>query len=480
MKTDPPRRTDEVLPPAVSERITALRRILFRAAFLERLTATAVWVFFAAGLVVLGVRMAVPSLASLLPWLLLSAPLTALTAALLARSQRPSSDVLITLSDILGSGGGLLMAVAEHQDRAWAHRLPATLSTFPLPKVRPTRNSLTALFALLFFGAGFLVPQRQAKALPQTAVAEAVTTALTEQLALVEEVALTTEEEEELREAIEKLREELVRKVDPASLEAAGEIARRLAEKVLDMERAVERSARELEALARKLAPRAQDAGKAGELTNADSEKLKNLAQGLCKAGVDLKLDAESQELLNQLLNREGGKKLSREEAQRLAEALRQSCEKCAGRLAAQKTQLGKLAKDGMFLCCAGGLAAGLVGDKPGAGWGDKDGQGTKEGGDQPGRGGITEGPADAPFFWGKEVWADTFKETVAPADFIFETDTDLTFETFTEPELNPERSPAASPRERAAAAGVPHEETRLPPRHRKVVKKYFSQGARK
>ncbi len=473
------------LPRRISERISRLRTAIARAAFVEAFFGAAMWLFFAAGIFVLATRTALAALAPWVFWTWLALPASAGAAYVLSRFRLPSAETILILSDRLGGAGGLLLAVAETGDREWAKRLPESLSEFPYPRIRASRGALPALAAILFYGAAFLVPERPPEPVRGRAFAALVTSALEEQIALAETAALSPEEKEELRSALERLREEMAKGVDPASLEAASELSARVAERVLDRERALERAEEELAALSSG-SPRAGAPGRSpGEGANVGPkegqetaeqalERLKSAACAL--GGQGLKLDPSSQELLDRLL--EAGGSLSPEEASKLARSLREACR-------AMRRELGSC-KSAMASRCRGGSCFGL-GEKAGAllsgaertSGAQAEGESraeTQEG--SPGRGGITRGPAAAPLTFGKEAQPGKFRETPAPSNFIFETDKDLVFETVEAPEASPQETGAAATRDVGPARGSPYEAPRIGPRKLQAVRRYFGGSA--
>lgn len=452
----------DCLPGEVAERVAGLGRTIVRAAFLERLFSAAVWVSFAAGIFVLAVRTALYDLAPYAVWAWLALPASAALACALARLRAPSAETLLVLSERLGRGGGLLLAVAETADPLWAKRLPESLSRFPYPRIRGTRAAAAPIGALLFLGAAFLVPQRRPEPAKGRAFAEILTARIEEQISLAEPAALRPEETEELRSALDRLREEMAKKVDAATLEAANELAARLAERVLEAERALARIEEEASA----------GAGEGGSRgPGLAPEKLGELARSA--AGRGLVLDAASKELLDRALAPEEAHRLSEEEARRLARNLAKASQAKRRDLSACKRSLASRCRGGACLGF-GEKAASLLAERGEGSAASRDGE---KGG--PGRGGVTRGFADAPLAWGKEAEPGKFREAHVPANFIFETDTDLAFESLSAPEVEPEEGGASAARERGPASGAPREAQRIGPRRLEAVRRYFGGGAR-
>ncbi|MGQ9588831.1 MAG: hypothetical protein ACUVYA_00900 [Planctomycetota bacterium] len=474
------------LPRRISERVAGLRAAIAKAAFVECFLGLSMWLFFAAGIFTLIARTALPALAPWVFWTWLALPAGAVAALVLSLFRMPSAETILVLSDRLGGAGGLLVAVAETGDPEWARRLPESLSEFPYPRIRANRGAVPALVAILLFVATLFLPQRPPEPVRGHAFAAVVAGALEEEIALAEAVALSPEEKEEIRSALERLREEMSKGVDAASLEAASELSAHVAERVLDRERALKRTEEELGALSF-ASPRAGQSGKSpGEGAESGPREAERAArQALAKlesaartlGGRGLELDPSSQELLDRLLR--GGGSLSSEEASKLARSLREACR-------AMRRELGSC-KSTMASRCRGRACFGL-GEKAGALLGGTEtALGTRDGSESgaeaheegsPGDGGVTRGPAVAPLTWGKESQPGKFRATQAPSRFVFETGKDLFFETLEAPKASPQESGAAAVRDFGAARGSPYEAARMGPRKLKAVRRYFGGSA--
>ncbi len=481
------------VPVQVAARLTALRRRYFAALFLEGFLSSAVWFLLAAGFLVLVIRTAVPGLVTTTYWAWLALPLSLAVAWVTALARRPSARTILTLSDLLGNGGGLLLAVIDTKDETWAPAVPSDMHAFPLPRIRVPKSAVPAVAAFLFLSVSYLVPQREPPAPGSRFLAHEIAVSLENQLDLVEDAALGEEEREELREALTKLREEMEKRVDAASLESASEVATRMAEGLLEKEHALRQAERDLNSIRKALeatGPSADPAKKTEAGSERDkpggqtpnlAEKLKAAAEHLNRKGVSLELGRESRELLEQLINGAADRALTSDELRQLAESLASACKNLRGELSQCTARLCELVEGGT--CLGYGEKAAMLleeAKKGGGGTAELGRKGTgKRPGNLPGKGAVTRGPADAPMFWGKEVRADGFKPAIAPPTAIFQTDKDVTFETFAEPEVGPETGEGSGGvRAQGPATGVPYEEQKLPPRRRKAVKKFFSQGA--
>lgn len=165
------------------------------------------------GSLVLVVKLLLPALWPGVLWTGLAAVPVVGFLWLLTRREAYSRSESVALLDRKLDAGGLLMTLAETPDDRWAEQLSAGNRVWrdSLPKVRPVRLlKLLALPVLFAVGACF-VPLRDArtqsvlhKTVGQQAAEELQTT-----LSLLEEAeVLADEEEQQLREEIDKLAEE--------------------------------------------------------------------------------------------------------------------------------------------------------------------------------------------------------------------------------------------------------------------------------
>ena len=218
-------------PVSVRHALQRLTRRLALGLFLETWPVWAVASLLVSGVVVLVARLFVADMAPFLPWFWL-APLVASVPALFVcvrRMYRPAH--VLALADALAGGDGLLLALSERPDTAWAGAAALQrIAMLPLPRLRPWRQLRLIPPSLAFLGIALLVPQRVMPASSQNALASQIVADVTAGVAAMKkEQLITPEEEKKLEQEIERIRRGAARRVDASSWEAADAMQERVA-----------------------------------------------------------------------------------------------------------------------------------------------------------------------------------------------------------------------------------------------------------
>ena len=427
---------------------------------------SALWLayfLFLFGSAVLIVKLLLPQLWPDVVWLLLGlVPLQVLAGYWAYRRQFRRTDT-VALLDRTINAGGLLMTLTELPDERWSEELPQHQAEWlaGLPKIRPVRFLRMLSLPLAFAVACCFVPLRQARTEPVRpgAVGKQATDELGELLESLEEtVQLDEQEQQELREEIERLTEEVEKtplthekwetvdalreqmrhhlessamRVDQA-LSAADALANYLNEDAGEL--SAEQIAQLQEQLESGLLQLSSCSGGKGSMANLPEGVRKKL-QELAKTGqLPLsQLDPADLDQLREFLKQEQSK-------------LSKLCKKCKG-----------------GGCCEGeGLCP-----SPG------------EALDRPGRGGISRGRGDAEMIWGDESDRQgvKFKETVLPPGFFDQPTNDVIRITKNAPRVEPaESAPRTAAKQTEAVSGNEAWNRAVRPRHRNVVRGYFSE----
>ena len=433
--------------PAVLKR---LRRRLAIGLFLEIWPAWAIASLIVAGTIVVVCRMFVASVAPYLAWLWLLPVLTAIPALVLSVRRAYAPADIAAVADWLGGGRGALLTWFETTDPAWSEStLVQQAAAFPLPRIRLRLTQTAVVPALAFLAVAWLLPQRVRALDASAALAEEIASGLKAAVVeLKQESLITPEEEQKLEEQIEQIRKSAEERVDPSSWEAADALREQVVASLTEKQEAVKWTQ---ESLARLAA--AADALGAGEsLSNAQTAELTKALEKLAKTGL---LAGASEKLRGML---QAGKLPSDPKALReLAASLGKYLAETNGRF----TNAAALGKEfGRF----------DAGDFP-------TGSGTSPEGDQPGRGGVDRGRADADLTWGKETTPfDRFKSKPLPPGAARSPDDWAPVVSLPgAPQASPALSSQAAAREYAAAAGQTAWRRSLAPRHQSAVKKYFA-----
>jgi len=448
-------------------------RYLARVRWGEYLQRAAEWFaafLFCFGGAVLIVRLWIPAWWPHVLWLGLGAIPAGIGAWYMARRNQLSRTESIAQLDRSLQTGGLLMTLTERPDPQWAAQLPQLELIWreALPKLRPRRFASYLMLPLLFALGTFFVPLREANTAPvlRNTVGREATQQLEELLESLDEAKILEEEEQkqlqeeiarlveeteqsplthEKWEAIDALRERMRIRVDEAAATAA-----KFAESAAMLAKAASLDASELTSeqmllLEKDVAEALSKLMDKGAFSGA-SQELQDQLQRLTKNGkLQLPGDAAAREqLLNELREH-----LEREQRE-LAE-LRSKCKACEG---------GE---------CAGGECEG----------GFCKGTGPARDGNGPGRGGVNRGRGDAPLTWGEESDKEgtKFKEVILPPGFLDQPKDEIVGIQRTAPTDEPAAAaPRSASRQIDPSTGRETWDRRVSPRHRNVVRKFFSE----
>jgi hypothetical protein len=177
--------------------------------FLERFAEWFAGFLFAFGAIVLAVKLVAPNLWPHVLWIGLAAVPVTIVAWVLSRRSPFTRTESIAMIDRKLDAGGLLMTLCEMPDETWAEKLPVEASwRNVLPKLRPVRVARFLVLPITFAAAACRSPPREARTeqIRMNAVGKEATDQLGESLKMLEEANILEEKDEnELREAIEKL-----------------------------------------------------------------------------------------------------------------------------------------------------------------------------------------------------------------------------------------------------------------------------------
>lgn len=428
-----------------------LRRLSRRLAlgqFLDLWPRWGVVSLFVAGVVALTCRMFVPAAAASLPWLWLAPILAAAPVLFLCYQRAYRPEEVAAIADVLSGGGGVVLTRLEHQDSAWTSSpLFERSSQFALPRVRPWRRLAPVVPAIAFLAVALLVPQR-VPAVTSTALADEIAADLEATLSELKQQELISEEEEKkLEEEIERIRQAAEERVDASSWEAVDTLRENMAASLSDKQDAVQWAKDSLE----RYAAAAQGGASPDGSAEAAGTELMKALEKLAQSGMLANAPPELQAAL-----RQGKLPGEPRGMQQLAAAVSKYLEESGQRLGT----VGRLARDaGRFDPTEFPLGA--------------DGA---DGGERPGRGGITRGRADADLTWGKETAPfDRFKAKPLPPGAARSPDDWVPMvELPGLPQESATRSAGSTGRQYAEAAGQGAWRRNLAPRHQRAVKKYF------
>jgi hypothetical protein len=322
-------------------------------------------------------------------------------------------------------------------------------STFALPRLRPWRRLAPLAPALMFLALAFWLPQRFPAQVAGAALADDIAAELTAAVvALKQQDLVTPEEEKKLEEEIDRIRRGAKEKVDASSWEAADALREKLATGLAEKQDAI----RWAEDTLARVAASGQAGGSADANAPANAAELTKALEKLSRSGLLNGAPAELQQML-----KTGGAALDPETLRKLAASVSKYLEQTKGRL-------GDVAK----------LGKGFGRFDPSEFPVGSDSSG--EPGEEPGRGGINRGRADADLTWGKETAPfDRFKpQALPPGAPRSPDDWAPVVELPGAPAENAARATPATARQYAAAAGQAAWRRTLAPRHQSAVKKYF------
>jgi hypothetical protein len=418
--------------------------------FLEAWPQWAAGALLAAGCAALVCRLVVPAPEPYLYWLLATPALAILPAAVISirRAYRP--EQVLAIIDALTGGDGAVLTLAERHDQAWSQAPQiARAAHISLPRFRPWRRLAVMVPALAFLVFALLLPQRTT-ASGASPMADDVVAGLAATLAELKSNDLVTpEEEKQLQQEIERVRNAARERMDASAWEAADAVREKMASNA---------------AAKRDAASWAQEA----------------LAQYSAAGGLDGNPDAAS----------------AKAELSRALEALARSGALAGAPMDIQKMLVaGKLPADAASLDKLAASLAQYLGDGQGSlaelrGFGGRgsrfdpsefaaagEGENGAAAGNSPGRGGVTRGRADAALTYGQEsLPAERFKAQALPPGYVRSPDDWAPIVNMPgAPNVAPEASGRAAARAYAEDAGQTAWRRTLAPRHQSAVKKYFN-----
>ncbi|MEX1232558.1 MAG: hypothetical protein WEB58_20100 [Planctomycetaceae bacterium] len=446
--------------------IERYRRRLAWGQFLQRAAEITAIYLLVAGAVVLLMKLGGPRYWQYSPWLLVGVlPMLGIAAWWSEQDIVPSRES-IALLDRQIQADGLLMTLSEMTDDEWNEKLPQAdwFWKSQIPKfrfgrlLRPCR--LPALFVI---GACFLPlrPEAETKILAGT-VGEEATQDLDEMLEVVQEIApLEEQEEQEIQQAIEELRDETEHQpLTHEKWETIDSLSDRLRMKIEAQAASVSKAQSALQTLGGSeggVTLAKLDNKQKMDLENAALETLQKAGAANSIAGKAGSLSAATQKQLQRLL-KDG--KFSSDPGERQAQLdalddfLKSENEKLA-----QAREKCKACKGGKCSTCRSGQCSG-------------NGNCNK-----PGRGGITRGRGDAEIAFGDESdeQGSKFKEIALPPGYLDEKSDQISKITLAAPNETPAESASrGAARSFSAESGQEVWKRPLSPRHRQVVKGYF------
>lgn len=436
-----------------------LRRLHF-GQFLQRSGEWLAGFLFLYGTLILLTRILWPQFWPEVLWTgLLAVP--ALIGAWLMGRQRPfTRQESVALLDRSLNAGGLLMTLNERSDEDWDERLPQVerLWKEAMPRIRPRRLATLLVMPLVFTLCVLFVPLSEVRSATtelHTAGRDA-TGNLEDMLATLREAdAVEDEEEQELREEIERLAEEAEH--TPLTHERWEAV----------------------DALERRMRLRLDESVAVAEQASAASQLLANASEGDAGMSAERREQLEQQvmQAMQQLASNgglQGASQMLQEAAQRGQlpsdpAARQQALEELAERLQSECDRLSQLRSE-----CQGNCNG--QGNQPGQCEGN--GKDSLDGDGNPGRGGINQGRADAELTFGDETdeQGAQFRETVLPPGYLDDAQTSGI--TLTTPEVNPaDAAPRSDSRLVDPASGMETWQRTVRPRHRSVVREFFDSG---
>ncbi len=441
-----------------------LRRLHF-GQFLQRAVEWLTVYLFCFGTTVLVVKLTAPELWPQVLWVAFGAVPVTLLAWWTSRTGRFTRSESVAILDRSLGAGGLLMTLTEAPDEDWETHLPQVERRWreSLPRIRPKRFAASLAMPLLFTIGACFVPLREVTANPvvKGTAGQQATTELENLLEALEEAQVLDEQEEQtLRDAIEKL-------------QAETEDAPLTHEKWETVDTLEQRMRLQLEEVSVGVAQAAQAAAilaKAGEGENGEmsAERLADLEEDLVetlrKMSKNGSLSAGAGSLSKSDLERlmkSGQLQLPEDPVERakllseLSDVLQQEADKLSElRGECKDGQCQNCGKD-----CEGGQCEACIGTKPG-------------------RGGITRGRGDAEMSWGdeSEETGIQFKETVLPPGMQEDPKDEVIGITRSEPEVDPAMAASrAAARANDPSAGRETWDRKLRPRHKGAVRKFFN-----
>ena len=443
------------LPASVRPHLRRLTRRLAVGLFLEIWPRWAIGSLLIAGTVALVCRIFFSAAAPFLPWLWLTLVLSIVPVLILCmkRAYRPAE--IAALADSLGGGHGTLLTLMETNDPAWtAVSSPASLTQFKMPRLRPWRKLGPIFASAIFLAVALLVPQRMLTGTNTLLANDIVADLKTTVEELKQQELLTPEEQKNLEEEIERIRQDALDRLDPSSWEAADAVREKISAGLSQKEDALNWAQQSLARFAA--------AAQAGTPpTAAQTEELANAIQKLAQTGMLGDAPADLQKLLGGEDAIAGGDvKIPADPKQlrKLAAALAQHL----GDRSRRFGDLRKLPKE-----------AGRFDPKE---FGEFNYEEGPEGNGDPGNGGINRGRGDAELTWGDESLPfDRFKSVALPPGSVRSPDDWSPVAVLPgAPKEAPERNISSTGVQFAGTAGQAAVRRTLAPRHYSAVKRYF------
>lgn len=454
-------------------------RYAARLAFGQMLERAAEWLAvacFVFGGAVLIVKLGLPQAWPNVLWLAVIAVPVSFAAWAMARRERFTRPQAVALLDRRLGTGGMLMTLSETSDPQWEARLDAAEQSWrdSLPRIRPTRFARYLTLPLIFAVGACFVPLREAEPTPtlRNTAGQQATRELEAVLESLDQTGvLEREEEQQLRTEIEKLAEETEKQpLTHEKWEALDALRQRLKNRLDEAAAAVAKGREAVAMLSNAAGPQGQ------ELSVEETERLekhiREAMQKLMTSGEYRQALAEApNELQRLMLQRDMKLPQDAEQRQQLLDQLREHLDE-------EWKQLLQASRSGEQRCeqCGGEMTEGECrnGNCSGHGHGSASGQ---AGGQQPGRGGTSRGPGEAPLNQTGQTDDDArkFREVVLPPGFLDETKDEVLGSVRTAPEVNPADAAVRGPlRNQDPATGRETWKRTLRPRHRDVVRRYF------
>ena len=417
--------------------------------FLDAWPQWAAGALLAAGCAALVCRLFFPGVDPYLYWLLAAPALAILPAAVISvrRAYRP--EQVLAIVDALSGGDGAVLTLAECHDQAWSHAPQiGRAAQVSLPRFTPWRRLAVVAPALAFLFIALLLPQRTPAA-GASPMADDVVAGLAATLAEMKTQALVTpEEEKQLEQEIERVRNAAREKMDASAWEAADAVREKMASNAA--------AKRDAASWAQEALARYSAAGGAGGNTESASAtaELSRALEALARSGALAGAPADIQKMF-------ASGKLPGDAASlaKLAASLAQYLGDLQGSLAELRGFGGRGSRFDPSEFAAAGEGEGAV---PGS---------------IPGRGGVTRGRADAELTYGQETLpADRFKAQALPPGYVRSPDDWAPVVNMPgAPIVAPEAGGRAASRAYAEDAGQAAWRRTLAPRHQSAVKKYFN-----
>ena len=437
--------TVDSVPASLAPIIRRFSRRLRIGLFLEAWPQWAAGALLAGGCAALVCRLFVPAADPYLYWLLAVPALAILPAAVISTRRAYRPEQVLAIVDALSGGDGSVLTLAERNDQAWSQAPQISRAAhIALPRFRPWRRLAIVAPALAFLVIALLLPQRTAAA-GVAPIADDVVAGLSTTLAELKAHDLVTQEEEkQLEQEIERVRNAARERMDASAWEAADAVKEKMAANAAAKQDAAKWAQ---EALAQYSA-----AGGEGSTDSASAKaELSRALEALAKSGALAGAPADIQKML------------------------------ASGKLPGDAASLGKLAASlAQYLGSAQSLGElrGFGGRGSRFDPAEFAAAGQSEDGDGiPGRGGINRGRADAELTYGQETQpGGRFKGQALPPGYVRSPDDWAPVVNMPgAPIVAPEVGGRAASRAYAEEGGQAAWRRTLAPRHQSAVKKYFN-----